>query len=89
MTELIDRDAAGLLTAKEAAEYLSSSENSLRTMRSKGYGPPYHRIGSAVFYRRAELDAYNAELRPCDRTKRSLRAAQKERAAPRASEARP
>jgi hypothetical protein len=66
------------LTAKEAAEYLSSTENSLRCMRCKGYGPPFHKASHAVFYRRSELAAYLAGLRPSDKTKR----AQKGKASP-------
>ena len=70
MTDIIDRKAAGLLTTKEAAAYLSATDNSLRCMRSKGYGPPFHKIGSAVLYDRRELDDYVSGLRPSDRVQR-------------------
>lgn len=58
-----------LLTAKEAAEYLSTTENSLRSMRSKRCGPPFLKEEYYIRYRRSELDAYMASLRPSD-TKR-------------------
>ncbi|MCG8503674.1 MAG: helix-turn-helix domain-containing protein [Sphingomonadales bacterium] len=46
------------LDTVEAAEYLRLSPGSLRTFRSRGEGPPYHKAGRAVRYRRDELDAY-------------------------------
>jgi hypothetical protein len=83
---MLDED---YITAQEAAECLSSSENSLRTMRSKGYGPPFHKIGSAIFYRRSELATYVGSLRPSSQTRRSVKEAQKKRAAPGSTPARP
>jgi hypothetical protein len=51
-----------LLTAKQAAAYIHSSENSLRWMRSKGVGPRFTKPdGWHARYSRADLDAYIAE----------------------------
>ena len=51
------------LTPQEAAAYIRSTENSLRSMRCTGIGPAFHVVGtgrSRVRYRRADLDAYLA-----------------------------
>lgn len=71
------------ISAKQAADFLFTTENSLRSMRSLGLGPPFHKCGHRVFYRRSELGAYIAALRPCDLTQLSKRRAlsQKERGA--------
>lgn len=74
-------DEPDLLTAKEAAEHLYSNENSLRTMRAKGCGPPFRKVGHRVFYSRTELERYVATMRPCDATQFASRRerAQRER----------
>ena len=88
MNRLLDeREASGLLTTKEAANYLLSTENSLRCMRSKGYGPPFHKLGGTVIYKRDELDAYEANLRPSSIARR--RSPKKERGAPGSTRMRP
>ena len=46
------------LTPPEAAEYLRTSVSTLAKLRVYGGGPAFTRIGRAVRYRRAELDAY-------------------------------
>ncbi len=46
------------LTTDEAADYLRLSPGSLRTFRSIGKGPRYHKAGRAVRYRRDQLDSY-------------------------------
>lgn len=50
------------LSSKEAADFLAVSEPSLRSMRSIGIGPPYHREGRSVRYRRNDLETYVAGL---------------------------
>ena len=62
-----------LLTAKEAANFLFTTENSLRSMRVRQFGPPFRKCGHHVRYARSELQTYIASLRPSDLTKRSLR----------------
>jgi DNA-binding transcriptional MerR regulator len=62
------------MTPAEAAEYVGTSEGTLRWYRCRGGGPPYHKEGARYFYLRDELDAYRAE---------------KERAAPRTQGERP
>lgn len=85
---LDDREANGLMTSKEAADYLLSTENSLRAMRSKGYGPPFHKVGWTVFYKREELDAYQATVGSSSRRSR-FRAAEMSRGAPGSTRMRP
>lgn len=46
------------LRVTDAAKYLGLSVSTLDTMRSKGRGPRYLRIGSRIYYRRGDLDAY-------------------------------
>ena len=46
------------LDTNEAAEYTRFSPNSLRTFRSKGRGPKYHKAGKAVRYHLDDLDAF-------------------------------
>lgn len=85
-----ERRSSSLLTTKQAAIYLDSTENSLRCMRSKGYGPSFVKIGHAVFYRREELDAYHGSCGPSSRRVRHDRAlAEKERGAPGSTRMRP
>ena len=55
------RLAQGLMTPVEAAEYVGSTEGTLRWQRCRGGGPPYHKDGGRYFYLRDELDAYKAE----------------------------
>ena len=80
-----------LLKPKEAAAYLHTTENSLRSLRSVGKGPPFHKPdGWHTFYKRSELDAYQASCGPSGRKKRMDRAAAEEkRAAPGSTPARP
>jgi predicted DNA-binding transcriptional regulator AlpA len=46
------------LTTEQAAEYLSVSSSWLAQSRGRGDGPPYFKIGRAVRYARAALDAW-------------------------------
>lgn len=46
------------LRVTDAAMYLGLSVSTLDTMRSKGRGPRYLRIGGRVYYRRGDLDQY-------------------------------
>lgn len=54
------RIARGLMTPVEAAEYVGSTEGTLRWQRCRGGGPPYHKDGGRYFYLKDELDAYLA-----------------------------
>lgn len=79
------------LTPKEAAAYLHTTENSLRTLRSMGKGPPFHKPdGWHAVYMRSELDAYHETCGPSGRKRRMDRVlAEKERAVPGSTPARP
>lgn len=79
------------LTPKQAAEYLHTTENSLRSLRSVGKGPPFHKPnGWHALYKKSELDAYQASCGPSARKYRMQRAvSEKERAAPGSTPARP
>jgi len=46
------------LDPKEAADYLRSSTSTLAQLRHRRKGPPYTHIGTAIRYRRADLDAW-------------------------------
>ncbi|QEN87723.1 helix-turn-helix domain-containing protein [Labrys sp. KNU-23] len=52
-----------LLNEIEAAMLLSLSHRTLQCWRSRGDGPPFLRLGTAVRYRRSELDAWLSERR--------------------------
>jgi hypothetical protein len=87
---LDEREASDLLTTQEAADYIDSTENSLRCMRSKGYGPRFVKVGYAVFYRRENLQGYQATVGPSSRTKRVGRTLlEMERGAPGSTRMRP
>jgi excisionase family DNA binding protein len=45
---------------KEAAAYLNSSASTLAKRRLHGNGPRYHRIGTAIRYRKSDLDQFMA-----------------------------
>ena len=48
---------------KEAARVLGVAIQTLRNWRHKRKGPAYHKIGKAVRYRMADLEAYLQECR--------------------------
>ena len=48
----------GRMKGADAAKYIGLSQSTLDTMRSKGRGPRYLRIGGRVYYRKDDLDAY-------------------------------
>ena len=51
-----------LLTTAEVADYLRTSEATLRYWRHKGTGPKSFRMGAKrVMYRRTDVDAYVME----------------------------
>jgi excisionase family DNA binding protein len=50
-------------TPREAAELLRTSTSTLAKRRLYGEGPKFCRIGRAVRYRKADLDAYMARRR--------------------------
>lgn len=47
-----------LMNEIEAAHYLALSHRTLQTWRVKGGGPRFMRLGSAVRYRRSDLEAW-------------------------------
>ena len=47
----------GRLTAQDAAAYLGLSYKTLALQRSQGSGPPFVKLGKAVFYLKADLEA--------------------------------
>ncbi len=53
----------GAFTTPLAAQYLSISPASLETMRSRGGGPAFSKLGRRVVYAREDLDAWLAERR--------------------------
>ena len=53
-------DEVGVLTTKQAARYLSISTKWLANQRWQGTGPRFLKLGGAVRYRQADLDAYLA-----------------------------
>jgi hypothetical protein len=50
-----DGDPRDLLRVGQVADYLGKSEGWLNIGRSRGYGPPYLKIGLSVRYRRDAL----------------------------------
>lgn len=53
------------LRAPEAAKYLSLAESTLAKLRMGASGPAFYKIGKAVIYSRADLDAWLAAHRVC------------------------
>ena len=51
----------GLLTAKQAARYLSISTKWLANQRWQGTGPKFIRVGGAVRYRVTDLEQFLEE----------------------------
>ena len=49
------------LTPREAAAYLRSSTSTLAKRRLHGSGPRFHRIGTAIRYRKLDLDQFMAQ----------------------------
>lgn len=47
-----------LLSSIEVAELLGITEGTLRNWRYQGQGPPYVKLGSAVRYKAADVQAY-------------------------------
>lgn len=56
-----DALAGRRLTTEQAAQYLALSPNTLMRWRWTGDGPRYLKLGRAVRYDRADLDAYVAQ----------------------------
>ena len=52
---------SGLLTAKQAARYLSISTKWLANQRWQGTGPKFIRVGGAVRYRASDLEQFLEE----------------------------
>lgn len=48
----------GLLSPKELATLLNLKEGTLRVWRTRGFGPPYLKLGRAVRYNPADVDAW-------------------------------
>ena len=58
MSQQTANAVADRLNVENAARHLGLSASTLNKMRSEGRGPRYMRLGSRVFYRRQDLDAY-------------------------------
>ena len=58
-----DLPTIDVLTVREAADYIKMSESFLNRRRCDGGGPNYHKMGRAVRYRIADLDAWLASMR--------------------------
>ncbi|HTN58453.1 MAG TPA: helix-turn-helix domain-containing protein [Protaetiibacter sp.] len=50
--------SAPLLTAREAAKLLSTSEAALAQLRYRNEGPAYIKLGRAVRYRPVDIEAF-------------------------------
>jgi hypothetical protein len=53
----------GRLDAQSAAAYLGLSYKTLACQRSAGNGPPFIKLGKAVFYQKEDLDGWLASCR--------------------------
>jgi excisionase family DNA binding protein len=58
-----DAGAAVWMTPQQAAKYMATSVSTISKLRCYGGGPAYSRIGHAVRYNRADLDAWLAKTR--------------------------
>jgi excisionase family DNA binding protein len=47
-----------LTDTRGASEYLKLSASTLEKLRVTGKGPPYHKLGRAVRYRRSDLESW-------------------------------
>lgn len=56
-------DPPDRMPTADAAHYVSMAESTLRYRRHAGLGPVSYRIGSKVYYDKADLDAWLAEQR--------------------------
>jgi excisionase family DNA binding protein len=57
--------ASDYLTPREAAEYLRSSVSTLAKRRLYNDAPKFCRIGSAIRYRKTDLDEFMASTMQC------------------------
>lgn len=53
----------GMLTTPMAAHYLGLSPATLETMRTRGGGPVFVKLGRRVLYQREDLDQWLSERR--------------------------
>lgn len=53
----------GRLDAQSAAAYLGVSYKTLACHRSAGKGPPFFKLGKAIFYQKDDLDSWLASCR--------------------------
>ena len=51
------------LPPKKAAIYLDTSTSTLAKLRVYGGGPPFHRLGRAIRYRKIDLDEFMSQSR--------------------------
>ena len=55
----VDGDDKPDISTVAAAEYIGSTESTMRTWRSLRKGPPYYRgLGKEILYRKVDLDAF-------------------------------
>lgn len=55
--------SAEFLTTSEVAEILQVEPETVSDWRARGEGPPHYRVGRAIRYKRADLDAWLASNR--------------------------
>ncbi|MCK9598141.1 MAG: helix-turn-helix domain-containing protein [Sphaerochaeta sp.] len=48
----------GYMKTPRAAEYLGLSKSLLEKLRRSGTGPTFHRVGSAILYKKEDLDSF-------------------------------
>lgn len=58
---------AKTLNTKEAADYLGLPEATLATWRHRKTGPRYLRMGSRIFYKQEDLEAFIVVVDPQDK----------------------
>ncbi len=61
MSERHGEPMTALLDERAAAAYLSLSVHTLRSWRSQGIGPSFHRLGRCIRYTTKALDAFLQE----------------------------
>lgn len=52
-----------MLNTERTAEHIGVSPKTIRRWRYEGTGPPAHKVGAAVRYRRSDIDAWLAARR--------------------------
>lgn len=53
----------GFIPEHDLASRYSKAVRTLQRWRAKGYGPTYMRIGGSIFYRKEDIEAFEARMR--------------------------